>query len=119
MSAAAILRLTYPPSANKLWRYVSGRAIKSAEYRAWLEQSAWECAAQKEIPIAGAYAMHIMVSRPDKRRRDISNCIKAVEDAIVLSGMVEDDSLCQRITAEWVTDQPCAVKVFICSTVVR
>jgi len=36
------LSLPYPPSANRLWRYVNGRAIKSTEYRRWLERAAGE-----------------------------------------------------------------------------
>ncbi len=116
MGACAILRLDYPPSANRLWRFVSGRAIKSAEYRTWLTAQAWKLQAQKETPVQGPYAMHIQVNRPDKRRRDISNCIKAVEDAIVAAGFVDDDCHCQKITCEWTTGAPFEVRVYIIST---
>lgn len=125
--SAAILRLTYPPSTNRLWRSVNGRAIKSAEYRTWLELNALLLQAQdwrppeepKDKPVHGPYAMAIQVNRPDKRRRDLSNTIKAIEDCIVSAGFVDDDSLCQKLTCEWTTGAPFDVRVFIISTTER
>lgn len=119
MAACAILRMDYPPSANRLWRYVSGRAIKSAEYRAWLTAQSWKLLAQKEATVSGPYVIHFMVCRPDKRKRDLGNLEKALHDAIVAAGFVDDDSLAQKITVEWVIGQPDPVKVFIISTAER
>ena len=115
MSQCSILKLDYPPSTNRLWRYVNGRAIKSAEYRTWLEAQAWSLQRQNEKPVLGPYAMHIEVSRPDRRRRDITNTIKALEDAVVAAGFVEDDSYCQKLTVEWVRGGH-PVKIFITAT---
>lgn len=119
MSAAAILTLDYPPSANRLWRNVNGKTLKSAEYRSWLSAMAWHCAAQGEKPIEGPFTAHIMVNRPDERRRDIDNLTKPIMDALTASAAIKDDGLCQKLTIEWVRGQSCAVKVFLVSTLAR
>ena len=118
--AAAIVKFdTYPPSANRIWRYVNGRAIKSAEYRTWREAQEWAVKAQREPTVIGAYTAHIMVNRPDNRKRDLDNLLKPIGDVLVAAGIVEDDSLCQKLTVEWVRGQSCPVKCFIISTEVR
>lgn len=119
MSAAAILTLDYPPSANRLWRNVNGKTLKSAEYRSWLTAMTWHCAAQGEKPIEGPFTAHIMVNRPDERSRDIDNLCKPILDAVAASGTIENDSLCQKLTIEWVRGQSAAVKVFLVSTLKR
>ena len=51
--------------------------------------------------ISGHYSLILAVGRPDKRRRDIDNIIKPVSDLLVGIQIVEDDSLCNKVTAEW------------------
>lgn len=117
--SAAIVRMEYPPSANRIWRNVNGRTLKSAEYRAWKEAQEWAVRAQKEPTVLGAYSAHIMVNRPDNRRRDLDNLLKPISDVLVSAGIVEDDALCQSLKIEWVKGQSCPVKVFIISTEAR
>lgn len=119
MAHAAIVTLEYPPSANRLWRNVKGRTLKSLEYRNWLAHMAWHCAAQGETPLDGPFSVHIMVNRPDNRARDIDNLCKPILDAVAASGLIENDSLCQKLTIEWVRGQDKAVKVFLVSTLER
>ena len=116
MAACAILKLPFPPSVNRIWRYVNGRAIRSREYREWIAIAHAGFLLQPEDVVSGAYTMHVMVNRPDNRRRDITNVIKAIEDVIVSAKYVDDDALCQKFTIEWVRGQPEPVKVFIKST---
>lgn len=95
----------YPPSANRLYRAVPNRGVlKSAEYRQYLLENTWLIKTQKDKgqPIKGAYEIHYSIQRPDKRKRDIDNLLKPLNDLIVDAGCVEDDSLCQKITAEWI-----------------
>lgn len=99
--------LPYPPSANRLWRAVRGRNIKSAEYRTWMDS------AQRSImaaciggQLAGPYHMEVQAVRPDRRRRDVSNLLKATEDAIVQSGLVADDSDAQSVKISWAKGNP-------------
>lgn len=48
----------------------------------------------------------MIFQRPDRRRRDVSNYAKACEDCLVKSGLVEDDSLCQKLVLMWSGDEP-------------
>ena len=54
----------------------------------------------------GHYQLTIEAVRPDKRRRDIDNLIKAVSDVLQDTGLIEDDCLCQEVTAKWVKEGP-------------
>lgn len=100
------LSLSFPPSANALWRSVNGSNILSAPYRKWKRIAASEIFAQQvgeggQTSLDGPYRMTLTLDRPDRRKRDLSNRIKAVEDALVAAGVVKDDSDCQRLTVEW------------------
>jgi crossover junction endodeoxyribonuclease RusA len=114
--SSLMVDLPYPPSANKLWRYVGGRPIKSAHYRAWLHEAATlvVLAVRADI-IEGPYALYIRAGRPDNRRRDIDNLIKPISDALTHGGAVRDDCNCQRIEAEWVSDLS-GIRVRVLST---
>lgn len=91
--------VAYPPSANRLWRAVNGRNIKSAEYRAWLSLPVLGIKPGK--PATGPYTMTLTAERPDRRRRDLSNLCKPVEDLLQERGFVRDDCDAQRIVLEW------------------
>lgn len=101
IQVAVHLTLPYPPSANRLWRYVGGRAIKSADYRRWLEEAAWRVVEQKPQRLRGRYCLSIHACPPDHRRRDVDNLIKPLSDALAQAGVVADDCLAQSVFAEW------------------
>jgi len=105
---AFTLSLPYPPSTNRLWRYVNGRAIKSEEYRIWQKEAAQWLMVQFRAwrRIDGPYCMSVEAERPDRRRRDLSNLIKATEDCLVDCGVISDDSLAERIIMEWSAKEP-------------
>jgi crossover junction endodeoxyribonuclease RusA len=90
--------LPYPPSANRLWRNVKGRMIKSAHYRAWIA----ECAiiTRKCNRVNGPFRICLKVDRPDRRKRDLDNLIKPVLDALK-GAAFDDDSDCQKIEISW------------------
>ena len=91
------LVLPWPPSVNRLWRHVQigrsvrtivskeGRGYKTAVQAACLEQDAPK-------GIQGKVALKIKLEPPDKRKRDIDNCCKALLDALTYSGVWIDDS---------------------------
>ena len=99
--SALRLSLPYPPSANRLWRAVQGRNIKSAEYRAWLHTAATWARVKYREALSGPYAITIAVDRPDRRRRDLGNIEKPISDALVQAALIRDDSDCQRLTVFW------------------
>lgn len=99
-----MIQLPYPPSANRLWRNVKGRMVKSAEYRTWLSAAVASCRGAVNVP--GPYHLTITATRPDRRRRDIDNLIKPVSDALCAAGVVDDDSAALSVYAAWRDDAP-------------
>lgn len=98
---AVLLAIPYPPSANRLWRNVGGRTIKSAAYRQWIDAAGWEVRKQRPRGIIGRYHMTLTATAPDKRWRDIGNLEKATSDLLAAVGVVENDRLCRRLVLEW------------------
>lgn len=98
------LVLNYPPQSNHLMTVARGRKIMAPKYRLWRDLTASVILGQMkgEEPITGPYTMHVVLDRPDRRRRDLSNVgAKAIEDALVAAGVIADDSLAQKIVMEW------------------
>ena len=79
---------------------------KSKVYETWINFCHLLITRQKITPVLGIYKLTIEAVRPDKRRRDIDNLIKAVSDVLQATGLIEDDSLCQEVTAKWVKNGP-------------
>ena len=101
VSETVTLHLPYPPSANALWRSVGGRNISSKAYRVWQSEAASIIAQQRTGAIFGTYGVTFQCERPDNRRRDIANLEKALSDALVSGGVVEDDYLAEQISLFW------------------
>jgi len=80
-----------PPSINSLYRVVGGRAILSKTYRAWIDKAGVELISQRPRKHAGPVKVTIELGMPDKRRRDIDNCGKAVLDLLRKHGVIEED----------------------------
>lgn len=96
------IALPYPPSANRMWRHVGNRTLRSREYEAWRQEASAIIAEVADgRMINGPYALQMHAGRPDRRRRDLDNLIKPVGDALVLGGAVRDDCDCQQIEAAW------------------
>lgn len=80
--------LPFPPSTNSLFGGGSKQQrFKSKQYKEWLA-SCPEIPAKQYKKIALRYTFYM----PDKRRRDLSNCLKAPEDYLVSQGFIEDDN---------------------------
>ncbi len=118
---AISLHLPHPVSVNSAYRNVLrvGR-VKTLAYKQWLaEAQAWTFEQKVRGRIEGPYAIHVEIDRPDKRRRDLSNLIKTLEDFCVSMGYVEDDSLCERIKMAWtdrIEGRPGPVRVWLIAT---
>ena len=116
------LSLPYPPSTNQLYRTAGyGRdgkrrgRIKTQRYLTWLRAAGNEVLAQRQKPLRGPVVLAINVRAPDKRRRDISNLIKAVEDLLVEHGLIQDDSNVAKLIVErnpYLDKGECIVEVY-------
>ena len=89
-----VFELPYPPSINGYWRTVringKNRTLiskRGREYRADVIQ-----AIGKGIPALNArIKVEIRAFMPDKRRRDIDNILKSLNDSLTHAGVWNDD----------------------------
>jgi Holliday junction resolvase RusA-like endonuclease len=82
-----------PPSTNTLYANVAGRGrIKSERYRTWLQAAGWDMKAAKIKPFTVPVYLSITIGKL-RGGSDISNRIKAVEDLLVIHGVIPDDSI--------------------------
>lgn len=120
MAECVSLCIPFPPSANGLFRNVPGQGrVKTEKYKDWLLKAGLIASSQlkRDERIEGPYSLRMRAYRPDNRRRDLSNLMKATEDLIVALGVVEDESLCQLIEVEWASERMFeGIKVWLIST---
>jgi Holliday junction resolvase RusA-like endonuclease len=106
MKGPLTITLTYPPSNNRLWRYVGARPIKSREYREWIDLNRAGYLAQAAggacRQVEGPYELTILATAPDKRRRDLANLEKATSDFLQHVGIVSDDCNCCVLHMAWI-----------------
>jgi crossover junction endodeoxyribonuclease RusA len=108
------LTLPWPPSVNTYWRTFQGRMIISAkgrEYRkAALEQVALQGGAAH---YQGKLCVEIEAFRPDKRRRDLDNLLKAALDACTAAEVWQDDSNIVDLRIYWADTIGGMIKVHV------
>lgn len=94
--------LPFPPSVNNLFLNVKrGGRVKTPRYREWIEEAGLSLNTQHVPRYDGRVYIIYRVNRPDKRRRDISNLVKPIEDLLVLHGVLKDDSLIDGFEIRW------------------
>tara|TARA_Y100000310_G_scaffold345377_1_gene464281 strand:- start:2129 stop:2428 length:300 start_codon:yes stop_codon:yes gene_type:complete len=74
--------------------------VKTQRYLSWLMAAGHDIRLvrrNENEPLAPPYNLKIELVRPDKRKRDIGNALKAVEDLLVEHRIMHDDSLVRRI----------------------
>jgi crossover junction endodeoxyribonuclease RusA len=100
------LTLPYPPSVNHLYAVVNGRKVLSAKGRQYIALVHDTARRQLGAVCLGAVriAYTATVFPPDHRRRDLSNLVKAVEDALTKAGIWDDDS--QVDDLRWIRGTP-------------
>lgn len=104
--------LPYPPTVNGLFVQLGDRRIKSKPYKAWRDAAGWEIAEQGRQRIRGLVSLTVECVKPDNRKRDISNLLKACEDLLVEMGCIDDDQHVMEIRGRWVKQgPPCRVTI--------
>ncbi len=103
MSTYAIT-LPYPPTANNLYANYRGRRLLSKKGRAYHRDVAILVIAENTTryhkrpkPLTGSLEVHMFVTCPDRRRRDLDNVQKVVWDALGKAGVYGDDSQIDRL----------------------
>ena len=99
------ITLPWPPSVNTYWRNFDGRMIISARGREYRETVGDQMTLQKMVKhFKGQLRVEIEAFRPDKRRRDLDNLLKATLDGLAHAGVYEDDSQIVDLRIYWAKD---------------
>lgn len=84
------LHLPWPPTANTYWRYDRGRTHISTPGRNYRKKVMLACDDFRGFGDS-AVVVDILLSPPDRRRRDIDNIQKPLLDALQHIGVYDDD----------------------------
>lgn len=96
------LTLPWPPSVNTYWRTYNGRMLISAKGREYRNAVGTQVIVQRGSKhLTGSLVVVIEAWRPDKRRRDLDNLLKATLDALAHAGVYEDDSQVVDLRIYW------------------
>lgn len=104
--------LPFPPSVNNLFANAGKSRVRTARYKAWAKEAGQFILLQGRKRLHGHVGLAVDLVKPDRRKRDLSNTIKAIEDLLVDMQVIEDDSLIQVLSVQWVeSGSPCVVTV--------
>ena len=95
--------LGLPPTVNHLYRTSrNGVRYKTSQGREWQNVTASIMAAAKinRKPYDGDVALEIVFRTADRRKWDIDNRVKALQDCLAMAGVIEDDRQIQRLLVE-------------------
>ena len=96
------LTLPWPPSLNTYWRMFNNRMIISKAGRDYRKAVADQIMIQRGAKhFASKVKVTIAAYRPDERKRDLDNLLKAVLDSLSHAGVYEDDSLIVDLRIYW------------------
>jgi crossover junction endodeoxyribonuclease RusA len=108
------LTLPWPPTVNTYWRNFNGRTLLSAKGREYQKAVADQVLIQRGAKHYDfALKVTIEAFRPDRRRRDLDNLLKAVLDGLAHAGVMEDDCLIVDLRIFWAEEIGGMVKVTI------
>ena len=108
------ITLPWPPTVNTYWRNINGRTIISAKGREYRKAVADQVLIQRAAKhIDFAVKIEIKAYRPDRRRRDLDNLLKALLDSMTHAGVMHDDALIEDLRVYWADEVGGMVKVTI------
>ncbi len=108
------LTLPWPPTVNTYWRNFNGRTIISAKGREYRKAVADQVLIQRAAKhIDYAVKVENKAIRPDRRRRDLDNLLKALLDSMTYAGVMQDDALIEDLRVYWADEVGGMVKVTI------
>lgn len=84
-----------------MWKHAGGKHYLTKAALAYYSQVAWVIkSAGMAMQIDSRLEVEVDIYPPDKRKRDLSNVIKVVEDACTKAGLWQDDSQIDRLVLQ-------------------
>lgn len=106
--------LPWPPSVNTYWRMFQNRMIISQAGRQYRTAVAEQILIQRGAKhFTASLKVEIEAWRPDRRKRDLDNLLKAVLDSLAHAGVFEDDSQIVDLRIYWASQIGGMLKVNI------
>ena len=99
-----VITLPFPPSLNNMFINSKYGRFRSQKYDSWIQEAGNEILRQRPSKVAGPVCLSFEFQEGrDKRKRDISNLIKAPEDLLVKHGIIEadDQTIVRKINVAW------------------
>ncbi len=112
-SCVSLTLSTVPPSLNHIFANIPGKGrIKTREYKAWRALAVAELRSVQHAPLVrGKVRLRVSIERPNAAS-DLSNRLKAIEDALVEANVIEDDNLIEGYDQfEWAPIQGVQIEV--------
>lgn len=104
---SAVIRLPFPLPLNNLFVNAGKRGrVRSKRYDAWIAGAGWMLVQQHPQPVHGPFRFTMVLTRPDRRKRDLDGTAKCVMDLLVKHGVIDDDSECASIRLSWSDADP-------------
>lgn len=91
--------LPWPPSVNRYYRHVGPRVLISREGRKYRMMVVSRLGGHFK-KLSGAVAFIAECYPPDRRRRDLDNLLKCLQDSVTAAGVLDDDSQIKRLEME-------------------
>ncbi len=113
---ARVELLGLPPTVNHLYRTSrSGVRYKTSQGKEWQALTVAIMAAAKtnRAPYDGDVALEVLFQTADRRRWDLDNRVKALQDCLAMAGVIEDDRQIQRLLVERRTGPKTATVVVV------
>jgi len=108
------ITLPWPPTVNTYWRNFNGRTIISKRGREYRHEVLHQVLQQKaDLKIDYAMKIEIQAFRPDRRRRDLDNLLKALLDSLAHANVMQDDALVEDLRVYWADESGGYVKITI------
>jgi Holliday junction resolvase RusA-like endonuclease len=99
-----VITIPFPPSTNNMFINSKRGRFRSQKYDEWINEAGWEIKRQRPSKVIGPVSlMFEFQDGRDKRKRDVTNLIKAPEDLLVSHGIIEadDQSIVRKVSASW------------------
>lgn len=109
-----MIRIELPVLPPSIWEMYSGwgqRRRLSPSYAKWRADAGYFIKRPGK-PLAIPFAASVCLRRPSKRM-DLDNRLKPILDVLQHYGVIADDRLCERLTAQWDHGIKCACVVLV------